>query len=366
MNFAQVIGQKEAKESLRRMCAEGRVPHALLLEGPAGSGKLPLALAFASYLLCEAPKDGDSCGQCRACRKTMEYVHPDLHFSFPVVGTKVTSDEYLPAWREALKNTPYMDLHHWLQSIGAENKQGNINKEECVLIARKLSFQPYESDKKVMIIWMAEALGKEGNRLLKLIEEPPHNTHFILISEEPEAILPTILSRCQRLRLARIAEEELAGALQAQGLSPERASEIAVLAEGNFRLALQWSSEADEEEGQLFVDWLRKCYLGKADELVEYAEKLAALGRERQKHLLQYGLQFIQQMMHWRMSRGQMPIRLREKQRLAAEKLASRLAFRQMEQVSELLNRSIAGIQRNAYAKVLFLDASLKMHKMIR
>ncbi len=366
MNFKTVLGQQLLKEHLHKMQVEGRMPHAVLLEGPAGSGKLPLGLALARYLLCEAPVDGDCCENCRACRKTAEYSHPDLHFSFPVIGTKATSDEYLQQWREALKETPYMSLHQWLQRIGAENKQGNINKEECVLIARKLSFQPYESDKKVMLIWMAEALGKEGNRLLKLIEEPPNNTHFILVSEEPEAILTTILSRCQRMRLNRLTPEDIHNGLLAQGLPQQRAEEIAALADGNFRLALQWALETEAEEGRFFVDWLRKCYAGKIPELVDWSEQLAALGRERQKHLMQYGLEFFRQMLHWRMSQGQMPIRLPANEKQAAERLAPLLSPEQIDRLSQLLNSSILGIQRNAYAKTLFLHASLSMNRIMR
>ncbi len=365
MNFKAVIGQKKIKEQLRNMQAEGRMPHALLLEGPAGSGKLPLALALVRYLLCEAPHKDDCCEQCRACRKTAEYVHPDLHFSFPVVGTKATSDDFLVPWREALKQMPYMGLHDWLQHIGAENKQGNINKEECGLISRKLSFQPYESDKKVMLIWMAEALGKEGNRLLKLIEEPPHNTHFILVSEEAESILSTILSRCQRLRLHRLATEDLRQGLLQQGIPHAKAEEIALLADGNFRLALQWASETEQEEGKLFVEWLRKCYAGKTPELINWSEKLAALGREHQKHLLQYGLEFVRQMLHRRMSKGQMPVRLPANEKQAAERLAPLLNFKQLEQLSQLLNKSFHGIQRNAYAKILFLHTSLRIHRIM-
>ncbi len=366
MNFKAVLGQEKVKEQLRNMQAEGRMPHAILLEGPAGSGKLPLALALARFLLCEKPEKEDCCEQCRACRKTAEYVHPDFHFSFPVVGSKATSDDFLPMWREALKQSPYMSLHDWLQRIGAENKQGNINKEECVLISRKLSFQPYESDKKVMLIWMAEALGKEGNRLLKLIEEPPHNTHFILVAEEAEALLSTILSRCQRLSLNRLSTEELSQGLENRGVPKAKAEEIALLADGNFRLALQWASEAEEEEGKLFVEWLRKCYVGKVPELIGWSEKLAALGREHQKHLLQYGLEFVRQMLHGRMSGGQIPVRLPANEKQAAERLAPLLTFGQLEELSQLLNNSFHGIQRNAYAKVLFLHASLSIHRIMK
>ena len=201
MQFNELIGLDRSIDRLRSMAQPGRMPHAMLLVGPEGSGKLPLALALAQYLLCEQRTDADACGQCSNCRKLQILQHPDLHFVFPVVGSKMTSDQYLVQWRAALAENPYLNVNDWLQSIGAENKQGNISKEECLAIVKKLSLKSFESRSKVMLIWLPEYLGKEGNRLLKIIEEPPVDTYFILVAQQTELILNTILSRCQLLKV---------------------------------------------------------------------------------------------------------------------------------------------------------------------
>ena len=194
MAFSNIIGQEKVKQMLHQMVHGDRLPHALLFLGPSGSGKLALALALAQYLLCENRQDSDSCGQCPSCSKSQRFIHPDLHFSFPSVGTNVTSDSFLPQWRKWMEENPYLTVNEWLQSIGAENRQGNINKEECAAIIRKLSLKIFEGSHKILVMWLPEYLGKEGNRLLKLIEEPPEDTIFILVAENQELILNTILS----------------------------------------------------------------------------------------------------------------------------------------------------------------------------
>ncbi|RMG84042.1 MAG: hypothetical protein D6714_08740, partial [Bacteroidetes bacterium] len=224
MLFNDVLGQQAAKDSLRQMAMSDRVAHALLFAGPGGSGSLSLALAFAQYLLCARPTPTDACGQCPHCLKAAKLIHPDIHFSFPTIGTNVKSDHFLPQWRQAMATNPYLSLNDWLQKIGAENKQGNINKEECLNIIRKMSLKTFESPRKVLIIWRPEFLGKEGNRLLKLIEEPPENTHFILVAEQPDQILNTILSRCQLFKIPALTDSDIvAGLRQWKHLDEEKA-----------------------------------------------------------------------------------------------------------------------------------------------
>ncbi|MFQ5446947.1 MAG: hypothetical protein ACE5FF_08435, partial [Saprospiraceae bacterium] len=173
MRFDTITGQHIVKEHLRKMADSGRIPHAIMLLGMPGSGDLPLAVGFAQYVLCENRKEGEACGHCSNCVKAAKFVHPDIHFSFPTVGSKATSDTYLGEWRKGLEENPYLDANEWLQRIGAENKQGNITKDECLQIARKLSLKTFEGRYKILVMWRPEYLGKEGNRLLKLIEEPP-------------------------------------------------------------------------------------------------------------------------------------------------------------------------------------------------
>ena len=217
-----------------------RIPHALLFLGSAGCGKLALALAFAQYLVCRNKKDGEACGKCPHCIKAGKLVHPDIHFSFPTVGTNVKSDELLKEWRKALEENPYLDINQWMQQIGAENKQANINKEECLNIIRKLSLKTFEGNHKVMIIWLPEFLGKEGNRLLKIIEEPPENTNFILVAENSDLILNTILSRCQIVKINQLSDEEVVEGLKLKKeISEEKAQSLSHLVDGDLNEAMK-------------------------------------------------------------------------------------------------------------------------------
>lgn len=244
MQFKNVIGQQSAKTQLLRIATSGRLPHAMMLIGTPGSGDLPLSLAFAQYALCENPGEDDSCGACSHCLKTSKLIHPDLHFSFPTVGAEVTSDALLTEWRAAIAENPYQDINQWLQRIGTENKQGNINKKECVNIVQKLSLKNFEGRYKILLMWLPEYLGKEGNRLLKIIEEPPENTLIILIAQNQELILNTILSRCQLVRIVPLTDEKVEeGLISTLGIPVERARSIAQLADGDFNEALKIAAQ---------------------------------------------------------------------------------------------------------------------------
>ena len=294
MLFNEVIGQQMPKAVFRQMVRLDRVPHALMFLTAPGSGGLALALALAQFLLCDKKGDNDeACGECNHCRKAAKFIHPDLHFSFPTVGTKVVADNFLPQWRKALHENPYLEINDWLQAIDAENKQGNINKEECVNIMRKLTLKSFESPRKIMILWLPEYLGNEGNRLLKLIEEPPGETTFILVAENQERILNTILSRCQLVKINPLSDEEVTQGLVSQkGWPVEKAETIAALAEGNFNDALKMGNQTDSDQAERFRDWMRRCYKGLPTELVEWVNDFASLGRENQKHFLRYTLHF--------------------------------------------------------------------------
>src|SRR3954464_2966187 len=272
MLFGNVIGQLNTKAHLLEMVKQNRLSHALLFLGKEGSGALSIALAFAQYMVCDKiqnrqksaeaalPLFGlnassqqqtannnqqtDSCGECPSCVKAAKLIHPDVHFSYPVIpkksGDKPISTDYITEWREFVKLYPYGNAFDWLQFIGAENKQGNITAEECNDIIHKLSLKSFESGYKILIMWMPEYLGKEGNKLLKLIEEPPANTLFILVAENDDQLLPTILSRCQLIKIPSPSSDAIKEALmQKAGAASEIATQIAGIAEGNYREALQ-------------------------------------------------------------------------------------------------------------------------------
>lgn len=366
MQFSAICGHEDVKRSLRQMVTGERLPHALMLLGPEGSGKLALALAYACYVLCEERGEDGACGRCRSCLKSTRFIHPDLHFSFPTVGTNITSDAFLPQWRTAMADNPHLHLNEWLQLIGAENRQGNINKEECLAIIRKLSLKTFEGRYKVLVMWMPELLGKEGNRLLKIIEEPPENTLFVLVAEDPEKILNTILSRCQIVKVSALRDEEVRDGLLRRfpGIG-ERAQSIAYLADGNFNTALHMAAQRENDNAPLFLDWMRRCYKGDGVELVQWSEQFAGLGRENQKYFLQYALHFLREYLVLKMT-GADRVRLQEKELTTAGNLTKVIGFEQAEAMAQLLTTCMHAVERNAHPKVLFLDASIRLHGILK
>lgn len=351
------------------MVANDRIPHALMLLGMPGAGGLALAIAFAQYALCENKQNEDACGVCRSCVKVSKLVHPDLHFSFPTVGTNVTSDHHLETWRHAILENPYFDINQWLQKIGAENKQGNINKEECAQIIKKLSLKIFEGRYKIMLIWLPEFLGKEGNRLLKLIEEPPENTLLMLVTENQELILNTIMSRCQLVKVPSLRNEEVEqGLIELKNMPLEKARPIAQLAGGNFNEALNIAAQPESDNSTLFLEWMRKCYIGNGVEMATWSEQFAGMGRENQKQFLQYGLHFMREYMALKMAGTEngIDIKLLPKERATAQKLVKVIGFDQIGHIVELFDDCAYGIERNANQKILFLDASIKLNKILR
>ncbi len=366
MLFQQVIGQKKVKDRLRGMANGGRMPHATLLLGPSGGGKLALALALSQYLLCEQRGEEEACGRCPSCIKAAKLVHPDVHYSYPTVGSKATSEDFLPRWRELLGESPYLEANEWLQHIGAENRQGNITKEECVGIIRKLNLKTFESRYKVLIMWLPEYLGKEGNRLLKLIEEPPENTYFLLVAENQERILNTILSRCQIVAVQALSDEEIARGLEQQGYSTEVAHANAYLANGSFREALRMAAQGQDDNAALFLQWMRNGYQGKPVKMVGWSEEFAKRGRENQKHFLRYALHFLRELCLIKAVGPEARVRLQGEELQSAKKMAQVLELEQAEQMSQLFSDCAFAVERNANPKVLFLDASIKLHRILK
>lgn len=366
MQFKDILGQPAITATLVAMAKTSRLPHALMLMGAPGSGKLALAIALAQYMFCESPLKGDSCGNCRNCSRVNRLVHPDLHFVYPVVGNKITSSHFAAEWRSAITNNPYLNINQWLQQIGAENKQGNINKDECVQIVQKLFLKAFEGKYKIMVLWLPEYLGKEGNRLLKIIEEPPPDTFFFFVAEQPELILNTILSRCQIIRINPLSDEDIVrGLMTREGLSQHEAEGIAQIADGNYNEALLLASQQQNDQAQLFLDWLRKCYKGNGVELVRWVEKFAVLGRENQKHFFRYALHFLHEYMHLKVA-GHEQLRLRPQELKAAKNMSKLIGFDQIQELVILFDECFYYIERNANPKVLLLDTSIQVNEILR
>ena len=364
MFFKDIIGQEAAKQHLIETAQSGRIAHAQIFLGKEGSGNLALALAFAQYALCENPSDTDSCGQCAACVKNSKFIHPDLHFSYPTIGGKL-STEFLPKWRSAMLANPYLNGFEWLQKLDAENKQGNITAKECDDIMHKLTLKIFEGKYKVLLLWLPEYLGKEGNRLLKLIEEPPEDTLFLLVAENQELILNTILSRCQLVNIQPLDDASIITALMnIHQLTAERATEIAYLADGNYNEALTLLHQQDTNLTDEFLRWFRIAFKGQPTEMVAWAEDISKWGREQQKHFLRYVLFFLREYIVFTITQQPSP-RLRAKEQTAANGMLKVIGFEQVEPISTLLNESIFYVERNANPKILFLDACVQLKQLL-
>ena len=366
MQFSDIIGQARIKKELLDLNHAGKMPHAMLITSAKGGGGLALGLALARLLLCEQAGPEGACGTCPACLKSGKWIHPDMHFSFPTIGPKATSNDFLPKWREFITQSAYADVLTWLQKLGAENKQGNITAEECSSISRKLGFQVLEGKYKILVMWMPEYLGKEGNRLLKLIEEPPEKTFFILVAESTELILQTILSRCQLIKMDPLTQAELTDALIHRLNVPSRQAEhIAFLADGNFDEAKSLIETEIRDDSVVFTGWLRACWQGDPTVVLPVVETFAALGRENQKQFFRYGLQFFRELLVALVA-GNKPLRLPDDLVTVARNFAKTVDFDKCERLCALLNDDLYYIERNANPRILFTETSIKAHEILR
>ena len=365
MQYADIVGCEQEKRFLLELSTHDRMPHALILHGPSGNGKLALAWAFAQYLLCEQPSSTDSCNVCTACLKVNKLIHPDLHFSFPTVGSKVVSDEYLPQWRTIMDESAYFSVFDWLSFIHADNKQGNINRDECFQILRKLSFKTFEGKYKIMILWMPEYLGKEGNRLLKLIEEPPENTLILLVAEQLENILPTIISRCQLIKVSRYSPAEVIKYLQSFNSDQGTIEQVAALVDGDFGLAKQMILNPVDPLLPIFLDWLKICLKADFQRLDNWIQNVVKLGKEGQKHFLGYGLKFLDQLIEHQHGLASQVL-ASTAQYKAQSWLSSRISLDQIAQIAKWLEEAIEQIERNSNIKILFTVLSIRMKRTLR
>ena len=371
MQFKEVIGQQEIKTKLTGMVSSGKVPHALMLLGPEGNGNLSIALALAQYIQCENKSDCDSCGVCSSCVKNQKFIHPDVHFTFPVVSRKSTeppiSNDYIVYWRSALTANPYMNSNDWLQTIGAENRQGNITVRECHEIIRGMSMKTYEAAYKIQIIWLAEFLKEAGNTLLKVIEEPPANTIFILIVENVEMVLNTIISRTQLIKINAIEDEEVKSELLKRfEMNEVAAKRIARISDGNFNVALNYSAGEENANDKLLHRWLICCFnlkqknsAANVSNLMEWVEEISKIGRENQKIFLKYALFFLRECSVISLTGNSE--KLEGEELKFATNLSAKLEPNQFEVLSKLLNQVYYHIERNANPKILFVSNSFKI-----
>ncbi len=371
--FKDILGQEEAKRRLIREVKEGKIPHARLISGEEGVGTFSLALAYARYISCHDRKSDDACGVCPSCVKFNKLVHPDLHFVFPIVkkkgGKEVVCDDYLKEWRNFVLASPYFTLNYWMDEIGTENAQAVIYTRESEEIIRKLSLKSSEGGYKTVIIWLPEKMKTEcANKLLKLLEEPPAKTLFLLVSEAPDLLLATILSRTQRMHLAGIEEERIADALEKRfGLSADDALFVAHQANGNYLKAVEAIHLSEERKMflELFISLMRLCYQRKVREMKQWSEQLSGLGRERQKSFLAYCQRMIRENFIYNLHRPQLNYMTREEE-LFAGKFAPFVNERNIEGILTELEEAQLHIEQNVNARMVFFDFSLKMIVLLK
>lgn len=374
MLFREVVGHEHIKKVLIQSVRDNRISHAQLFLGPEGSGSLALAIAYAQYINCLNRETDDSCGHCASCQKFSKFIHPDLHFVFPIASGKSTAvcDEFLKEWRSTLLASPYITINKWYEAMGVENKQGIIGKNESAEILRKINLKSFEAEYKVMIIWMPEKMNaSSANKLLKILEEPPEKTIFLLVSESTNQMLPTILSRTQIIKVPKIDNRNLYEALLAKQVPETTARNIVQLAQGNYTLALQLVNEEDENLFNFakFQEFMRIAYNlsrgTRSPELFAWVEELAGIGREKQKSFLSYGLRLVRENLLVNLQNANLT-HMTDKEADWSSKFSPFINIRNVQLINEALNRAQADIEWNGNARIIFTDLAFVLAKAIR
>ena len=372
MRFSNIPGLAETKSKLIDAVTQNHIAHAQLFLGLPGALNLPLALAFANYLHCENKGKDDACGVCRACSKSLKYIHPDTTFVFPLSNIKSTKDEdrfkaeILKSWRAFLTEQPFGDLNDWTNYYGGEDKQPLISKEESREIIKTLSLKPFESPYKVMIIWQPELMhSTAANGILKILEEPPPNTFFLLVSNAAERLLPTILSRTQMVQVPQLSDEDLKSYLvQNHSIDEVRLQEIIQLAEGNLTMAIKLVDTEEDHFQDRFADWMRLCYKRSYAGLVAFSEDFHQLDKLSQRNLFQYGLSMMREtLLHYA---GAASIsRIKAGEAKFVKDFSKIMNTEKVEKINTLFTNAHYHLERNGSAKMIFLDLSLQVAKTI-
>ena len=372
MYFKDIIGQDSAVNQLRAAVAEGRIPHAQLICGGEGVGKLTIALAYARYLCCPHRHDGDACGECPSCKKFDKYAHPDIHFAYPVYrksSPNAYSDDFIDKWRTAIAENPYMNLNQWMSHIGAENQQCIIYVSQSDEIIRKLTLKSSEGGYKVMIIWMAEKMNAEcSNKLLKMIEEPPAQTVFLLVAENPDLLLPTIQSRVQRIPLLPLDDDTIATVLcQRFGLTDADARQIAHSSAGNWLQAMETIHLGGraKEHIELFMTLMRKSYMRDLKGMRQWAETVAGMGREPQKNFLLYCQRMIRESFICNFHRPEINY-MNTDEATFTSRFAPFVNENNIFGIMDELSEAQRHIEQNVNPKMVFFDLSLKMIMLLK
>jgi len=371
MQFSKVVGHQKTKDLLAKEAKNDRISHAQMFLGPEGSGKLPLAIAFSQFLLCDNPTKKDACGKCPSCSKVEHNVHPDLHFVYPVVKSKgiATSDDRRQDWNLFLEKSPYFNLNMWQDYTDEMEKNAQIGVDESKHILKKLSLKSYSGKYKIMIIWLPEKMnGSAANKLLKILEEPPEKTLFFLVCDSIESILPTIISRTQIIKIPPLTNEDIVPYIKnSYNTTEDNALAISNLANGNIVEAINMvqGDQAHHIYFDIFVKLMRAAYTIDALKLMDVAEELAGLGREKQKNFLKYGLHIFRESLLSNYTGNQLT-NLRDEEQAFLQKFARFINNQNITELTQEFNDSFYHIERNANPKILFTDLVIKLTKMIK
>ena len=353
------------------MVKESRVPHALILKGKPGIGKLAFANAIAQYVNCEAPTETESCGQCSSCSKIKKGIHPDVRYVLPIISNKVdgknpVSDDFFPQFREHFFGHPYYSFNAWVAQMQGEGKQVGIRINEIRELKRKISLKAFEGKYKVVIIWNAEKINNEAaNAMLKLLEEPPERTMIIMTVSDTSGLLTTINSRCQRVQMHRIDEAALSAHLvAAHGLSHDRAMQIAQLAEGSVSEAEDMVQESNRSLSELYMQWLRKCHKGEFGEIQDLVEQVSKESKEFQKLFLSYALQKVRDSLLFSFHADHLSATTAE-ERDFQQKFSKFIQLNGIDELGRLLEDSVFYISRNASSPMVLSVLSLRIHSLL-
>jgi len=373
MFFKDVVGQEELKKRLVKSVQEERISHAQLFSGPEGTGKVAMAIAYAQYVSCHNRTETESCGVCPSCHKYQKLAHPDLHFVFPVFNSKKfnkpISDDFLPDWREMIQKNPYFNLSQWLTHIDAENAQGLIYERESDSIIKKLSLKSFESEFKVMIIWLPEKMHPAcSNKLLKLIEEPPNKTLFLLITENEESVIGTIRSRAQLINFPLVDKKAIGNSLQkVEGVNPEIIPDAVHLANGNYIKAIEFLNPGEDEQFYFlkFQEMMRYAYKREVLEQIEWADEMAKIGRDKQKAFFNFALRLIREYFVMNMKQSNL-VYLKLEEKDWGSRFAPFINERNIQSFFNEFELAIKHISMNGSPRIIFMDVALRMVRLIK
>jgi DNA polymerase-3 subunit delta' len=367
MKFSEVVGHNEIKQKLIHAVQNGRIPHAQLFLGQEGGGNLALAISYAQYVNCTQRTSEDSCGSCPSCVKYQHLQHPDLHFWFPIMGSDKTSDHFMPEFHQVMNANPYTTYIEWMEKI-SDSKSGLMNVLQANEIVKKLSLRPYEAAYQVMIIWMPETMNTPtANKLLKTIEEPPDRSLIILVANNDEEMLSTILSRVQYIKLKKLQDMDMLAALTSRFELPfDKAREIVNVADGNYRYALRLveMEDMDEDTTKLLQDWFRSSYAMDIGKLTQVVDTISKLSREKQKSFYEYAIHIFRQALA--MNNAEEVMRVTTNERQFLDKFSSVTQNHKLPKLIEKLEKSVYYVDRNANGKILAMNLSMDLYESLK